>query len=75
MLDEIWERYKGTCLGTVGGIFFGIVYLIFGFWDMLVFAAVVLIGYTAGKKADRNEPWVDFDKWRKLFSEKWRLFR
>lgn len=49
---ELWLEYKGRILGIVGGIGFGIVYLVAGLVNMLIFAILVFIGYTLGKRFD-----------------------
>ncbi|MCM3784109.1 DUF2273 domain-containing protein [Neobacillus mesonae] len=73
---EIWESHRGRILGIAGGIFFGIIYLIVGFWDMLFFALVVFIGYTLGRRSDEKFgsviPWRS---WLEYLSERWRPFK
>ncbi|MDP4096738.1 DUF2273 domain-containing protein [Paenibacillus sp. P96] len=49
---EIYMEYKGRILGIAGGIGLGIVYLVSGFVDTLIFALLVFIGYTLGKRID-----------------------
>ncbi len=46
-------------LGTVIGIFFGILYLVFGLFKTIVFAIFVLLGYFIGKMLDDREDWRD----------------
>ncbi|GAB6990414.1 DUF2273 domain-containing protein [Paenibacillus pini] len=73
---EIWESHRGRVVGIAGGILYGIIYLMFGFWDMLFFALVVFIGYTAGRRKDQNEG--PFFRWKVMgqwLSERWRLFK
>ncbi len=71
MLKEIWEKHKGAVSLTAAGFFFGIVYLIWGFWDMLVFAFMMLVGFYFGRKLDRGEPLVDMSLWSRWFSDRW----
>lgn len=73
---EIWESHRGRIIGIAGGIFFGIIYLIFGFWDMLFFALVVFIGYTLGRRSDQKLQFVvPWRNWLGYLSERWRPFK
>ncbi|CAM2809306.1 DUF2273 domain-containing protein [Paenibacillus sediminis] len=73
---EIWESHRGRVIGVVSGIFFGIIYLIFGFWNMLFFALLVFIGYTVGKTRDLQLgsifPWREIGNW---LLQRWRPFK
>lgn len=53
-LEWAWS-HKGALLGTAFGLLLGFVYLAVGLWDMLVFAAIVFLGYHIGKKQDNRE--------------------
>lgn len=73
---EIWESHRGRIIGIAGGIFFGIIYLMFGFWDMLFFALVVFIGYTLGRRSDERLPFVfPWRNWIGYLTERWRPFK
>lgn len=72
---QLWENHPGTVVGTLIGLFLGIVYLFFGFWDMLIFAFIVFIGYYVGKKTDLMEGREQADSLWQWLSEKWRMFR
>ncbi|MZQ84285.1 DUF2273 domain-containing protein [Paenibacillus sp. 5J-6] len=75
MWNELWESHRGKVIGVAAGIFFGFIYLFFGFWDMLIFAFIVLVGFYIGNKLDRKESFVMLeDIWRYL-TQKWRMFR
>jgi len=69
-----WARAgrKGRIVGTAIGILLGIVYLFWGFWDMLAFAAIVFAGYVLGLKSDNREKWFDADAIMRWFSDRWR---
>jgi uncharacterized membrane protein len=75
MWIQIWNEQRGRIIGSVGGLFLAIVYLISGFWDMLIVAFIVYIGYSIGKKIDQHEALFDIDAWFKWLGERWRLFR
>ncbi|MDQ1909524.1 DUF2273 domain-containing protein [Paenibacillus sp. GD4] len=79
MWKQLWERllenHRGKTLGFLVGIILGFIYLVWGLWDMLIFALIVYTGYYIGKKIDRNEPvFPAEDTWRWLM-DRWRLFR
>lgn len=75
MWNELWEFHRGKVIGVATGIFFGFIYLFFGFWDMLIFGFIVFIGFYVGNKLDRKESFVMLeDIWRYL-TQKWRMFR
>jgi uncharacterized membrane protein len=52
---ELLREHKGKCLGVLAGLFFGIIYLIVGFWDTLVLIILVSTGYAIGSKLDQKE--------------------
>lgn len=72
---ELWDHHQGACIGTLSGIVLGFLYLIVGFWDMLIFAFIVFIGYYMGKKLDRGERLFNVENLWRWLSEKWSLFR
>lgn len=74
-IKQLWEKYPATVIGTAAGFFLGIVYLIFGFWDMLIFAFIVFIGYYVGKKTDLLEGREQADSLWQWLTDKWRMFR
>lgn len=76
MWNELWERHSGKLLGIAGGIFLGFIYLFAGFWDMLIFAFIVYIGYHIGRKLDRKESLLeDVEQLWRWLTERWRMFR
>lgn len=75
MWKYLWDHHRGTTIGTAFGFFLGFVYLIVGFWDMLIFAFIVFIGYYMGKKLDRGERLLNADDLWRWLTERWRLFR
>lgn len=75
MFSELWEHHRGKLIGAAAGFVLGFIYLIFGFWDMLIFAFIVVVGYYIGTKIDRKEEILPVeDIWRNL-TQKWRRFR
>ncbi|MCC0562595.1 DUF2273 domain-containing protein [Brevibacillus borstelensis] len=55
MIWELLWEHKGKLLGVAAGLFFGIIYLLVGFWDTLVFVVFVATGYYIGRKLDHKE--------------------
>ncbi|MNI05176.1 hypothetical protein D3C73_581220 [compost metagenome] len=75
MWNELWEQHRGKLIGAAAGVVLGFIYLICGFWDMLIFAFIVTVGYYIGTKIDRKEEILSIeDIWRNL-TQKWRRFR
>lgn len=75
MWQELWKHHKGKCIGVVGGIFLGVIYLISGFWDMLMFLLLIMIGYYFGGRADGGRPMLDFSAIYRWLTERWNIFR
>lgn len=75
MLNDLWENHRGKLLGAGCGVILGLLYLIAGFWDMLIFAFIVFIGYYMGKKLDRGEPLLQLDQLWNWLSERWKMFK
>jgi uncharacterized membrane protein len=75
MWNELWEQHRGKVIGVAMGIVLGFIYLICGFWDMLVFAFIVIVGFYIGKKIDSSEEILTIeDIWRNV-TQKLRRFR
>ena len=76
MWREIWNTYWKRLVGVAAGLLAGIVYLVFGFWDMLFVALLVLVGYWFGKQKELSDgpiiPWQRI--WNELL-ERFRPFR
>jgi uncharacterized membrane protein len=71
MWNELWEHHRGKVVGVTAGLFLGFIYLFFGFWDMLIFAFIVTVGFYIGSKLDRKERFLHLeDIWRYL-TQKW----
>ncbi len=75
MWKEIWEHHKGKLTGVASGLFFGTVYLLWGFFDMLVVLCIVLVGFFAGARADRKETAIPVHEIYRWLTDKWRMFR
>lgn len=75
MWKDLWEGHRGKLLGAGFGFLLGLLYLIVGFWDMLIFAFIVFIGYYMGKKLDQGERLLHTDHLWRWLSERWKMFR
>lgn len=61
-MNELWKAIvraytgerKGRTIGVSIGLFLGFLYLIVGFWEMLLFAIIVGIALFAGVAYDRG---------------------
>ncbi|WEK55601.1 MAG: DUF2273 domain-containing protein [Candidatus Cohnella colombiensis] len=72
MWKDWWAIYGGRCSGIAAGLFFGIIYLIVGFWDMLFCALLIGIGYWIGKQRDENRgPILPWDRLTEWVTDRW----
>lgn len=55
LIQELWANHPGKTVGVGFGLLLGILFLLVGFWRMLVFALLVLAGYWIGRRIDRQE--------------------
>jgi uncharacterized membrane protein len=75
MWQELWEQHKGKLAGVIGGLFLSFVYLFFGFWDMLIVAFIIGLGYLIGKQADERKLGLILEEFLAWLNERWRPFR
>jgi len=76
MWRELLTKYGGRVFGVAAGLFFGIVYLFAGFWDMLFFALLVWIGYYVGRMKDEGGgPAIPWDRLVSWLNGRWRWFK
>lgn len=67
-----WDTCGGRASGVAAGLFFGLIYLISGFWDMLFVALLVGVGFWAGKqKDDKRGPIVPWDRLTDWVTDRW----
>ncbi|MBD2847296.1 DUF2273 domain-containing protein [Paenibacillus sp. IB182496] len=73
---EIWQTHSGRIAGVACALLLGVVYLFFGFWDMLFFALLLWIGYYFGRQRDMQAP--PLIPWQRVLdwmNDRWRPFR
>lgn len=76
MWNELWERHRGRLIGAASGLFFGLIYLIWGFWDMLIVAFIISIcTYAGGKLEKGGTAAIRPDEWLERLSDRWKWFR
>lgn len=78
MWNELWERHKGRLTGVAAGLFLSIIYLISGFWDMLIVAFIVSIGLYVGSRFDAGRLGADAEEWLGKIgrlADRWKWFR
>lgn len=73
MWKDFWSLYYKRIIGASVGLLFGIIYLAFGFWDMLVVAFLVGVGFWYGVERElSSHPLEPLDRvWRSFL----KLFR
>ena len=76
----MWESVRswisgeraGKRIGFLFGILLGVLYLVVGFWEMLVFTVIVTIAYGIGNLIDRGHwPYIWRSVWDYL-TQRWR---
>ncbi|RJE89949.1 DUF2273 domain-containing protein [Paenibacillus sp. 1011MAR3C5] len=76
MWRDFWGIYWKRLIGAAVGLFFGIVYLAFGFWDMLFVALLVFVGYWFGKQKELSDgPAIPWQRLWYALLERFRPFR
>jgi len=79
MWKTLWSTLRGEYGGRVTGFVFGVVlavlYLFVGFWDMLIFAFIVYVGYYVGSRIDRRQGAWDWRPVIAWLTERWRGFK
>lgn len=75
MWKEWFTNHKGKLIGAIVGIFLGFIYLFWGFWDMLIFALIVYIGYYVGNRLDHKQSSDRAEQLWHWLTDRWRMFR
>lgn len=71
--EVLGGRRKGLAIGTAAGLFLGFLFLIVGFWEMIIFAIIVAIGMGAGYAFDRGMT-VNLRQLGRWLADRWRGF-
>ena len=76
MWREFWNIYWKRLIGAATGLFFGIIYLAAGFWDMLFVALLVYLGYWLGKLKEQSAlPVIPWQRIWQTVVDRFRPFR
>jgi len=76
MWREFWTSYGKRAAGAATGLFFGLIYLFVGFWDMVFIALLVAVGYWVGKQKELgNEPILPIQRMWYSLLERFRPFK
>lgn len=75
MLKSWYEQHPGKFVASVIGLLFAIIYLFFGFWDMLFVGLLLLVAFQVGRKFDAKTLEVDLLRYVRWLSERFKLFR
>jgi uncharacterized membrane protein len=75
MLKQFYEQHPGKTVAIGLSLFFAIIYLFFGFWDMLFVALLLTIGYNLGTRYDAKTLQVDLVRWLAWLNDRLKLFR
>ncbi|MFE5322897.1 DUF2273 domain-containing protein [Paenibacillus sp. NPDC056579] len=73
--EQLWEKHRGKTIYSVLGLLLGLIYLICGLWDMLIFVLIVYTCYHIGRRVDRGQPAFPVEETFRWLMDKWRLFR
>lgn len=73
--NELWNHHRAKTIGVIMGFILAVIYLIFGFWDMLMFGFIILVGYYIGQKIDAGDRLFDFEAFVKWITDRWRMFK
>lgn len=74
MLKSWFENHPGKFVAVLIGLFFSIVYLFFGFWDMLFVALLLSVAYQMGRKYDLRTLEADTVRFFSWLNERLKIF-
>ncbi|MFD2116058.1 DUF2273 domain-containing protein [Paenibacillus yanchengensis] len=76
MIEEFLKLYWKRILGIFAGVFLSIVYLFFGFWDMLFVVLLLYAGYSIGKYKEMNHtPLMPIQRLWESLNDRFRRFK
>ena len=75
MWKEYWNLYYKRIIGVVAGLFFGFIYLFFGFWDMCFVILLVALGYWIGKEKEYSDSPLSLNHLYELIKKLFRPYR
>ncbi|MDD2496654.1 MAG: DUF2273 domain-containing protein [Desulfitobacteriaceae bacterium] len=54
MLSDLWTYHKGKTVGVIIGLLFGLMVVVFGFFQAFFIMLCMVIGYIIGRRIDDN---------------------
>lgn len=74
-MKHLFEQHPGKTIALAIGLFFSLIYLFFGFWDMLFVGLLLAIAYNVGSKFDAKTIRDDAIQWVSWLNDRFKLFR
>ena len=62
IFSDLWKNYRGRLLGSIFGLFIGVMFLILGFLQTIFLLICITAGFFLGNKLDKKEDlmeWLD----------------
>ena len=62
IFSDLWKNYRGRLLGSIFGLFIGVMFLILGFLQTIFLLIRITAGFFLGNKLDKKEDlmeWLD----------------
>jgi len=59
ILQNLWENYRGSLVGSLFGLTIGAMFLILGFFQTIFLLICITAGYLLGKRIDNKEDLMD----------------
>ena len=55
IFSDLWKNYRGRLLGSIFGLFIGVMFLILGFLQTIFLLICITAGFFLGNKLDKKE--------------------
>lgn len=56
IFSDLWKNYRGRLLGSIFGLFIGVMFLILGFLQTIFLLICITAGFFLGNKLDKRRP-------------------
>lgn len=54
IFSDLWKNYRGRLLGSIFGLFIGVIFLILGFLQTIFLLICITAGFFLGNKLDKK---------------------